>query len=75
MATKIETLRTLRLEKRLTQEEVADKMKVSQSHYSSIERGLKPSEVTDATSIVSRMRFRSDRTGGGINKAGRQKDD
>ena len=73
MATKTGTLRSMRLEKRLTQGEVASKMKVSQAHYSAIERGIKQSEVSDAMQTVSRMRLRSDRTGGGDQKAGRQK--
>ena len=66
-------LRSLRLEKRLTQAEVADKFKVSQAYYSAIENGLKPSEVAEAAKIVSRMRMRTDRTDGGEHKAGREK--
>ncbi|MGH9773234.1 MAG: helix-turn-helix domain-containing protein [Candidatus Acidiferrales bacterium] len=38
---KRDLLRSLRLQKRLTQEEVAGKLKVSQSYYSAIERGDK----------------------------------
>jgi len=41
-------LRALRLEKRLTQEEVAKKFKVSQSYYSAVERGQKPGEISNA---------------------------
>jgi transcriptional regulator with XRE-family HTH domain len=66
-------LRGLRLEKRLTQAEVAAKFKVSQAYYSAIERGDKPTEVAAAAQIVSRMRMRTNRTGGGERKAGRQK--
>ena len=66
-------LRELRLEKRLTQGEVAKKFKVSQSYYSAIERGAKPTEVAAAAQIVSRMRLRTDRTEGGSEKAGRKK--
>jgi transcriptional regulator with XRE-family HTH domain len=73
MATKTATLREMRIEKRLTQAEVAARMKVSQSYYSLVERGSKPSEVDEAMKLVSRMRFRSDRTEGGTAKAGRQK--
>jgi len=66
-------LRSLRLEKRLTQQEVAEKMKVSQSYYSAVERGQKPAEISDALHIVNRMRTRTDRTSGGDKKAGREK--
>jgi len=66
-------LRALRLAKHITQAEVAAKMKASQAHYSAIERGGKPSEVAAAAQIVSRMRLRTDRTGGGARKAGRKK--
>ncbi len=73
MVTKAEALRAMRLDKRLTQEEVADKLGVSQGHYSSIERGLKASEVAEAQEVVNRMRLRGNRTGGGEQKVGRQK--
>ena len=66
-------LRALRLEKRLTQEEVAKKFKVSQSYYSAVERGQKPGEISNALQVVNRMRTRTDRTDGGIKKAGREK--
>lgn len=66
-------LRSLRLQKRLTQEEVAQKFKVSQSYYSAIERGQKPAEITSALQVVNGMRKRTDRTGGGASKAGREK--
>jgi len=66
-------LRALRLEKRLTQAEVAGKFKVSQAYYSAIERGEKPSEVAPAAQIVNRMRMRTNRTEGGGRKAGREK--
>ncbi len=74
MTTKIGTLKAMRLEKRLTQAEVAAKMKVSQSYYSGIEQGNKPGEVAEAMQLVNRMRFRGDRTLGGTQKAGRRKD-
>lgn len=73
MGKRADDLRAVRLEKRLTQEEVAGKFKVSQGHYSAIERGQKPSEIAEALKVVSRMRTRTDRTGGGDQKAGRQK--
>jgi len=54
--------------------EVADKMKISQASYSSIERGEKPRAVEEALATINRMRTRTDRTDGGIEKAGRLKD-
>ena len=66
-------LRALRLQKRLTQAEVAKKFGVSQSYYSGIENGQKPSEIAAAEQIVNRMRLRTDRTAGGDEKAGRLK--
>jgi DNA-binding XRE family transcriptional regulator len=73
MSTRAEDLRSLRLQKRLTQAEVAKKFKVSQSYYSSIENGNKPREVAEAEQVVNRMRTRTDRTDGGGQKAGREK--
>jgi transcriptional regulator with XRE-family HTH domain len=73
MSRRTSDLRSLRLEKRLTQEEVARKFKVSQSYYSAIERGQKPREVSSALQVVNRMRTRTDRTDGGSKKAGREK--
>ncbi|MDE2101647.1 MAG: helix-turn-helix transcriptional regulator [Patescibacteria group bacterium] len=73
MVTKVQTLREMRLDKRLTQSEVADRLKVSQSYYSAIERGAKPGEVDTAMRSINRMRTRTDRTEGGSHKAGRQK--
>ena len=58
MTTKIGTLKAMRLEKRLTQAEVAAKMKVSQSYYSGIEQGNKPGEVAEAMQLVNRMCWR-----------------
>ena len=72
MSTK-KVLKEIRLDKRLTQQEVADKLKVSQSYYSSIERGAKPSDIPLALKAVAGMRKRTDRTTGGNEKAGRQK--
>jgi transcriptional regulator with XRE-family HTH domain len=66
-------LRALRLEKRLTQANVAKKFKVSQSYYSAVERGEKPSEIATAAQVVNRMRTRTNRTEGGGQKAGREK--
>lgn len=73
MTTKKQTLKDMRLDKRLTQAEVAEKMKVSQAYYSAVERGQKPAEVTQAIQVINRMRFRGDRTDGGSQKVGRQK--
>ena len=66
-------LRALRLQKRLTQGEVAEKFKVSQSYYSAIETGKKPGEIKPAELVINRMRTRTDRTDGGGKKAGREK--
>jgi len=73
MATKAGMLREMRIQKRLTQEEVAARLRVSQGYYSSIERGKKPTEIADAMKLVNKMRLRGDRTEGGEQKAGRQK--
>ena len=74
MATKSELVREMRLDKRLTQEEVASKMKISQASYSAVERGEKPRAVAEALATINRMRTRTDRTDGGSEKAGRLKD-
>ena len=73
MPRRADDLRALRLQKRLTQEDVANRLKVSQSYYSSIESGRKPAEIGPAERAVSRMRLRTDRTAGGGHKAGRLK--
>jgi transcriptional regulator with XRE-family HTH domain len=74
MATKKDLVRELRLNKRLTQEEVAAKMRISQGSYSAIERGQKPRAVEEALATINRMRMRTGRTDGGAEKAGRLKD-
>ena len=74
MPSKKDLVREMRLDKRLTQEEVAAKMKVSQGSYSAIERGEKPRAVEEALATINRMRTRTDRTDGGSEKAGRLKD-
>ena len=73
MNKRADDLRSLRLQKRLTQAEVAKKFKVSQSYYSAIENGSKPREIALAERVVNRMRTRTDRTDGGSHKAGREK--
>src|SRR5882724_8326097 len=73
MPTKAELVRELRLDKRLTQQEVAEKMKISQASYSGIERGEKPRAVEEAFETINRMRTRTDRTDGGTEKAGKLK--
>jgi transcriptional regulator with XRE-family HTH domain len=73
MGKRAQDLKDIRLEKRLTQAEVAAKLKVSQSYYSSIERGAKPTEISTALKTVATMRKRLDRTAGGADKAGREK--
>lgn len=74
MATKKDLVREMRLNKRLTQAEVAAKMRISQGSYSAIERGEKPRAVDEALATINRMRTRTDRTDGGTEKAGRLKD-
>ncbi len=74
MATKAKLVRDMRLDKRLTQEDVASKMKISQATYSAIERGDKPRAVEEALETINRMRTRTDRTDGGAQKTGRRKD-
>ena len=74
MATKRDLVRELRLNKRLTQAEVAAKMRISQGSYSAIERGEKPRAVEEALTTINRMRTRTARTDGGAEKAGRLKD-
>ena len=72
--TNAETLLAMRLKKRLTQAEVAAKMKVSQSYYSQIERGEKRQDASEAMQAISDMRKRGNRTGGGDQKVGRRKE-
>ena len=74
MATKTETLRAMRLEKRLTQADVAERLKVSQSYYSAVEQGKKPGEIAEAMKLVNTMRLRGNRTEGGQQKAGKRKE-
>ena len=74
MATKKDLVRELRLNKRLTQADVATKMRISQGSYSAIERGQKPRAVEEALTTINRMRTRTDRTDGGAEKTGRLKD-
>ncbi len=73
MAKKVQLAREMRLDKRLTQSEVAEAMGVSQASYSAIERGEKPRGVDEAIMTINRMRARTDRTDGGTEKAGRLK--
>lgn len=73
MPTKAQLTRELRLDKRLTQVEVAKKLQISQASYSAIERGEKPRAVSEAIKAINGMRTRKDRTDGGKAKAGRQK--
>jgi DNA-binding XRE family transcriptional regulator len=72
--TKVQLARDIRLDKRLTQGEVAEAMGISQASYSAIERGEKPRGADEAIKTISRMRTRTDRTDGGSEKAGRLKD-
>jgi transcriptional regulator with XRE-family HTH domain len=74
MATKAQIARDLRLDKRLTQEQVAEEMGISQASYSAIELGRKPRAAEEAIMTISRMRTRTDRTDGGSEKTGRLKE-
>ena len=69
--TKTRTLREMRLEKRLTQADVARKGRVSPSYYSQIERGMKPSDTDEFMLLVSHMRSTRKRTAGGGERVGR----
>ena len=73
MATKAQLVRNLRLDKRLTQADVATSMGISQATYSAIERGEKPRGVEEALGTINKMRARTDRTDGGREKTGRLK--
>ena len=73
MPSNARTLRNVRLEKGLTQANVADKMGVSQSLYSTIERGLNRPAFPEAMEVVAKMRSRTTRTPGGTEKVGRLK--
>jgi transcriptional regulator with XRE-family HTH domain len=75
MPTKAQIVREMRLDKRITQEEVAETLGVSQATYSAIERGDRSSKaVQEAMLAVNRMRTRTDRTDGGDEKVGRLKE-
>jgi predicted transcriptional regulator len=65
------TLREMRLEKRLTQADVARKGRVSASYYSQVERGKKPSDTEVFMLLVSHMRSTRKRTAGGDERVGR----
>jgi transcriptional regulator with XRE-family HTH domain len=74
MASKAQLAREMRLDKRLTQGDVAKAMGISQALYSTIELGKKPRGADEALLTISRMRSRTDRTDGGTEKAGRLKE-
>jgi transcriptional regulator with XRE-family HTH domain len=75
MPSKAQILREMRLDKRLTQEDVAEALGVSQATYSLIERGERPSRAAEEAMLtINRMRTRTDRTDGGSEKTGRLKD-
>jgi len=71
MAPLSEILRQLRLDKHLSQAQVANKMNISQALYSMIETGKRPELLKDGIRVVNGMRLRSDRTLGGIMRVGR----
>lgn len=70
MITLAQALRRLRLDKRLTQREVGEKMGVKQIDYSLIERGERPEGILDALRAVNAMRGRTSRTEGGRFRTG-----
>ena len=74
MKSKAQIAREMRLDKRLTQGQVAREMGISQALYSTIELGKKPRAADEALLTISRMRARTDRTDGGTKKTGRLKD-
>jgi len=74
MASKAQLVREMRLDKRLTQGDVAKAMGMSQASYSTIELGKEPRGADEALLTISRMRARTDRTDGGSKKTGRLKD-
>jgi transcriptional regulator with XRE-family HTH domain len=74
MKSKAQIAREMRLDKRLTQGQVAREMGISQALYSTIELGKKPRAADEALMTISRMRARTDRTDGGTKKTGRLKD-
>ncbi len=71
--TKVQMLRQNRIEKRLTQDDVARKAKVSPSYYGLVERGERAGDVADFMAIVNRMKGTRSRTLGGGERAGRKK--
>lgn len=66
-------LRKNRIDKRLTQADVAKKAKVSASYYGLVERGERPGEIPEMISIVNRMKGTRSRTLGGTTRTGRAK--
>lgn len=73
MITLAEVLRRLRLDKRLTQREVGEKIGIRQIDYSLIERGERPDGILDALRVVNMMRVRTSRTPGGRFRTGHRK--
>jgi hypothetical protein len=70
LASQASDLRALRLDKRLTQEQVAAKLNVGRSYYSGSECGVRSRDIPQALRTVSQMRTRTDRTGCGTVKVG-----
>jgi transcriptional regulator with XRE-family HTH domain len=71
--TKAEMLRKNRIDKRLTQSDVAKKAKVSPSYYGLVERGERPGEIPQMMAVVNRMKGTRSRTLGGSVRVGRSK--
>ncbi len=74
MSSKAQLAKQMRLDKHLSQAEVANAMKISQTTYSKIELGKNSGGVEDAILKINRMRYRAGRTDGGTEKAGRLKE-
>ena len=71
MAPLTDILRQMRLDKHLSQAQVAQRMNISQPLYSMIESGRRPELLKDVIRVVNGMRLRSDRTLGGAMRVGR----
>ncbi len=75
MASKEEILKDMRIEKRLSQKEVAKKLRIPQYKYSEIERGLNKPAVDEALKQVNNMRSTRSRPESGPDRVGKRKSD
>ncbi|GEM_PF-2318651 len=77
MASKEEILKEMRLEKRLSQKEVAEKLEIPQHEYSEIERGVNLDsdvDVDEALKQVNMMRSTRSRTESSPERVSRKSD-